>query len=88
VDEGLGATVLPDLVVRELPAKRRKQQARPLVAPAPVREIGLVTARAALRRHVTEALSVMIRAALADVLAPAPRRAKHLNPMLEEAERA
>lgn len=88
VDEGLGATVLPDLVVRELPAKRRKQQARPLVAPAPVREIGLVTSRADLRRHVTDALSAMIRAALADVLAPAPRRAKHLNPMIAEAERA
>lgn len=88
VDEGLGATVLPDLVVRELPAKRRKQQARPLVAPAPVREIGLVTSRADLRRHVTDALCTMIRAALADVLAPAPRRAKHLNPMVDEAERA
>lgn len=88
VDEGLGATVLPDLVVRELPARRRKQQARPLVAPAPVREIGLVTSRADLRRHVTEALAATIRAALADVLAPAPRRAKHLNPLGPEAERA
>jgi LysR family hydrogen peroxide-inducible transcriptional activator len=88
VDEGLGATVLPDLVVRELPAKRRKQQARPLVSPAPVREIGLVTSRAALRRHVTEALSAMIRTSLAAVLAPAPRRAKHLNPMLDDADPA
>jgi len=88
VDDGLGATVLPDLVVRELPAKRRRDQARPLVSPAPVREIGLVTSRTDLRRHVTEALETTLRAALAEVLAPAPRRAKHLDPMGDERDEA
>ena len=83
VDDGLGATVLPDLVVRDLPAERRKHQARPLISPSPVREIGLVTSRADLRRRVTEALEATIRAALADALAPAPRRAKHLDPLAE-----
>jgi LysR family hydrogen peroxide-inducible transcriptional activator len=84
VDDGLGATVLPDLVVRALPLARRKRQARPLVSPAPVREIGLVTSRTDLRRQVTEVLERMIGAALAEVLAPAPRRAKRLDPLAEE----
>lgn len=81
VDDGLGATVLPDLVVRELPAERRHQQARPLIAPVPVREIGLVTARSDLRRQVTDVLEATIRSALENVLASAPRRAKHLDPL-------
>ena len=84
VDDGLGATVLPDLVVRELPPARRKQQARPLVSPTPVREIGLVTSRADLRRSVTEVLEKTIRTALAKVLAPVPSRAKRLDPLGEE----
>ena len=81
VDEGLGATVLPNLVVRDLPPERRRHQARPLVAPAPVREIGLVTARADLRRQVTEALEATLRPALQEALTPPPRRAKHLDPL-------
>jgi len=81
VDDGLGATVLPALVARELPPARRKEQARPLVSPTPVREIGLVTARSDLRRTVTDVLEASVRAALAEVLAPAPKRAKHLDPM-------
>ena len=84
VDDGIGATVLPDLVVRELPAARRKQQARPLVSPSPVREIGLVTSRADLRRSVTDVLQTTIRSALAKVLAPVPSRAKRLDPMGDE----
>ena len=81
VDDGLGATVLPALVARELPPARRKAQARPLVAPTPVREIGLVTARTDLRRTVTGVLEASIRAGLAEVLGPTPKRAKHLDPM-------
>lgn len=84
VDDGLGATVLPDLVVRELPAARRKQQARPLVSPTPVREIGLVTSRADLRRSVTEVLEATIRTALGKVLPPVPSRAKRLDPLGDE----
>jgi len=84
VDDGLGATVLPDLVVRELPPGRRKRQARPLVQPAPVREIALVTARADLRRAVTDVLESTLRASLGRVLTPAPPRAKHLDPMAAE----
>jgi LysR family transcriptional regulator, hydrogen peroxide-inducible genes activator len=81
VDEGLGATVLPELVVRGLPAGRRTRQVRPLVAPTPVREIGVVTARDHLRRRVTEALVTEIRAGLAEMLAPASRGAIVLDPL-------
>jgi LysR family transcriptional regulator, hydrogen peroxide-inducible genes activator len=84
VDDGLGATVLPDLVVRELPVARIKAQVRPLIGPAPVREIGLATSRADLRRSVTQVLEVAIRSALAKVLTPVPRRAKHLDPLSEQ----
>jgi len=82
VDEGLGATVLPELVVRSLPA-RRKRQVRPLAAPTPVREIGLVTARNHLRRRVTDALVAEIRAGLAEILTPASRGAVVLDPLSE-----
>lgn len=85
VDGGLGATVLPDLVVRGLPAQRRKHQARPLIGPAPVREIGLVTSRADLRRGVTDALETLIRSTLEGALAPVPSRTKRLDPLAKEA---
>ncbi len=81
VDEGLGATVLPELVVRALPALRRKRQARPLVAPTPVREIGLVTARNHLRRRVSDALATEIRDGLTDALTAASRSAVVLDPL-------
>jgi len=81
VDEGLGATVLPELALRDISEARRKAQVRPLVSPVPVREIGLVTSRADLRRRVTEALQESIRAALREALSAAPRRAKTLDPL-------
>jgi len=81
VDEGLGATVLPELVVRGLPAVRRKRQARPLVAPTPVREIGLVTARNHLRRRVSDALATEIRDGLTRALMPTSRSAVVLDPL-------
>lgn len=84
VDDGLGATVLPDLVAQELPAARIKAQVRPLIGPAPVREIGLVTSRADLRRSVTSVLDAAIREALAGALKPVARRAKHLDPLSTE----
>jgi len=46
-----------------------------------VREIGLVTSRADLRRRVTEALEDSIRSALRSALSPPPRRAKTLDPL-------
>jgi LysR family hydrogen peroxide-inducible transcriptional activator len=81
VDEGLGATVLPELVVHELPASRRRAQVRPLVAPVPVREIGLATARNHLRRRVTDALAAAVRAGLARALPASSRGAVVLDPL-------
>ncbi len=80
VDEGLGATVLPSLVCQRL-AKVRHKQIRPLTAPVPVREIGLVTARATLRRSVTDALSEIIETQLSRVLPEVPKKAKVLDPI-------
>lgn len=81
VDDGLGATVIPALVAEGLPAVRRRAQVRPLVAPTPVREIGLVSARADLRRRVRDALVMEIRRGLESTLEAAPRRAVVLDPL-------
>lgn len=81
VDEGLGATVIPDLVAQRLPAAVRRARVRPLVAPTPVREIGLVTARVHLRRRVTDALAKLIAASLGQALSKAPSRPEVLDPV-------
>lgn len=81
VDDGMGATVLPALVGQRLSAAKRKAQLRPLTSPTPVREIGLVTARAALRRRVTEALAETLQASLATALKQTPTKALVLDPL-------
>jgi len=81
VDEGLGATVLPALVARSLAESRRRAQLRPLVAPVPIREIGLVMARIDLRRRVSAALVQAIRAALDRPLGKVPGTALILDPV-------
>ena len=88
VDEGLGATVLPELVVQGLALQRRKNQVRPLVGPAPVREIGLVTAREQLRRRVADALGNFIEAGLKGALPKVPARSVVLDPLDAGAPRA
>ncbi len=79
VDDGLGATVLPALVVDTLDGARH-QRTRPIRRPVPVREIGLVTARTQLRRKVNEALAALVRERLREALGPKPRRAEVLPP--------
>ncbi len=81
VDDGLGATVLPELEARRLPHKKRAAQLRPLVGPSPAREIGLVRSRRDLRRRVNEALSDMIREKLGAVLGPVSAKAEILDPL-------
>jgi len=83
VDEGLGATVLPALVVQHLDRRRQTTRVRALTAPSPVREIGFVRARLDYRRAVARALAESIRAGLAAALGPAPRRAVVLDPLAE-----
>ena len=80
VDDGMGATVLPALVRDRLP-KARQKQLLPLTAPVPVREIGLVTARATLRRSVTDALTTIIVEELAKALPEVSRRAQVMAPV-------
>lgn len=80
VDAGLGATVLPALVAASLAPAQRHAQVRPLTDPPPVRAIGLVTARADLRRRVTEALVAIIGQRLAEALGPPPTDAVTLAP--------
>ena len=80
VDRGIGATVLPALVAASLPASRRRKQLRPLSNPVPVREIGLVTARAELRSRVSAALAQVLRRVLADSLDEPSKRAVVLEP--------
>jgi LysR family hydrogen peroxide-inducible transcriptional activator len=84
VDEGLGATILPALVVQQLPKARRETQVRRLAGPTPTREIGLVTARADLRGRINAALAELIRERLAEALGPKPRRSIVLSPLGED----
>ncbi len=60
VDAGFGLTVLPELVVRALPASQA-DRARPFVAPEPVRAVGLVATRAEARAEVADALFELLR---------------------------
>jgi len=81
VDEGLGASVLPALIVQRLSRRQQATRVRALTGPTPVREIGLVRARTEYRRAISNALTETIRTALGQVLKPAPRRALVLDPL-------
>jgi LysR family hydrogen peroxide-inducible transcriptional activator len=83
IDRGLGATVLPALVARGLGDERKEAQLRPFSGPTPLREIGIITGRLDLRRNVTEALTMLLREELSEVLGPAPRRTVVLDPFSE-----
>lgn len=83
VDGGLGATVVPALVVSQLPAAKRDAQVRRLTSPTPIREIGLVTARVDLRRGINTALAALVREHLERALGPKPRRSLVLSPRAE-----
>ncbi len=80
VDGGMGATVLPALVVARLPEAVRSAQVRPLVGPVPTREIGVVTARTRLRQKVVDALCGELRAVLTDALGEAKKGEAVLDP--------
>jgi LysR family hydrogen peroxide-inducible transcriptional activator len=77
VDEGLGTTVLPALIVQRLSRKRQAARVRALTGPTPVREIGLVRSRLDYRRAVGNALAESLRAGLASALGPTPRRSEN-----------
>jgi LysR family hydrogen peroxide-inducible transcriptional activator len=56
VDKGLGMTILPELVVRTLPAATRRAQVRPFEGPTPVREVSFVRIREHLQRGIADAI--------------------------------
>lgn len=69
VDSGLGATVLPELVVASLPPERRAAQVRPFSGAVPVRQIGLVTSRRELQARVTAKLYSVARSRVQSAVA-------------------
>lgn len=81
VDGGLGATVVPALVVQQLTHEKREAQVRRLAGPTPTREIGLVTARADLRGKLNTALAGLVKERLGEALGKKPRRAWVLSPV-------
>lgn len=86
VDGGMGITILPELVVRQLSPEQRAAQARPFVAPEPVREIGLLTTRTQVRREITEALFQVMRASVpGDVVGRKPEASTIVKPRNGEA---
>lgn len=84
VDEGLGATILPELVASELPAARRRKQVRPFSGAPPLREIGLVRSREDLRAKVTEALLHVLKPSLDAALKGCTKRGHILDPLESE----
>lgn len=64
VDAGFGVTILPDLLTRTLPASRRAKQLRRFAGAAPVREIGMLLARDALRKATSDAVLATLRRVL------------------------
>jgi LysR family hydrogen peroxide-inducible transcriptional activator len=80
VNDGMGATLLPALVAQRLPESRRRAQLRAFDAPQPVREIGFISARVALRRRISEAIVKSLKEALAAVLDSCPEDAVVLPP--------
>jgi len=81
VDASFGSTVLPDLVIRALPAARRRSRVRPFAPPVPSREVSFVHRRDHLRRAIADALVDEIRAAVpAGLVDSAPGRQQLLDP--------
>lgn len=68
VNAKLGVTILPELVSRKLPRKRRDAQLRPFVPPEPVREISYLVGREHVRRVASEAVFRVLRASVPAVL--------------------
>lgn len=75
VDAGLGMTVLPELVVRTLPAATRRARIRPFEGSTPVREVSFLRIREDLRRQIADAVVEALLAVLPDDLGQTKRQA-------------
>jgi LysR family hydrogen peroxide-inducible transcriptional activator len=81
VDSGFGVTILPELVVRSLPAARQAAQVRPFAVPEPVREISFLHAREQERVEVADALVHTLSSVMPpDLIGRKPRRSSILKP--------
>jgi LysR family transcriptional regulator, hydrogen peroxide-inducible genes activator len=67
VDAGLGLTILPELWVNTLPARRRRAQIRPFAPPVPVRQVSFVHFREHLHRAIADALIATLLGALEEL---------------------
>ena len=65
VDEGMGFTLLPELVARGFSEERRRAQVRPFVAPAPAREVSLLTSRQEASGLAAKAVASCVRESIA-----------------------
>jgi len=82
VDSGFGVTIVPELVVRALPAARQAAHVRPFAIPEPVREISFLHAREQERLQAADALVESLRSALPpDLVGRKPRRNSVLKPV-------
>jgi LysR family hydrogen peroxide-inducible transcriptional activator len=82
VDSGFGVTIVPELVVRSLPAARQVAHVRPFAVPEPVREISFLHVREQERVQVADALVRSLRSALPpDLVGRKPRRNAILKPV-------
>jgi LysR family hydrogen peroxide-inducible transcriptional activator len=88
VDAGFGLTVLPEMVIRTLPAARRRSRVREFAPPVPTREVSFVHRRDHLRRAIADALVAEIRAALPPELVTAGREQRVLPPVAGASARA
>lgn len=83
IDASGGYTLFPESYVRTLPRKVSQAQVRPLAAPTPARQVGLVTTKSqykvdiidALMQHITDGLPRALRQATPDLdVIPVTRR--------------
>jgi LysR family hydrogen peroxide-inducible transcriptional activator len=61
VDTGLGVTLLPELLIRALPAAQQAAQVRPFAPLSPVREVSFLHAREHAHKEVADALLGILR---------------------------
>jgi LysR family hydrogen peroxide-inducible transcriptional activator len=82
VDEGLGITILPELMVRALPP-RQAARVRPFAPPEPVRQVSLVYVREQAQARLVSAVVAILQDALpADLLARDARDSSVVKPTL------
>jgi LysR family hydrogen peroxide-inducible transcriptional activator len=81
IKRGSGYTLLPDLLVRQMGNRERREHVRPFVHPVPTREISLVFRRDIYKGDVQRALYDSIREALPRELMEGGKRRRQILPV-------